>query len=233
MRLAEVNWTRGLSRLYLLAVVGWFAFILVWVPIEEGEKWYAIARMTDDSARQSEILTHVSFAAQWRELWRDPVGTTGILLLPPIVGHGILLGILATVRWLLRGFRGGKRWRVLPTPLALVWNVYQDTDPLKQAMDRIIDRYIDPRWPAAVFGDWRAALDRTPLFEHRGSRSFEHPHRLPANDLATLLLTSADVASLPSEVRRAFAREIDALAATLPSEAVIRAVTRVELYRRR
>jgi SAM-dependent methyltransferase len=117
--------------------------------------------------------------------------------------------------------------------LALVWNVYQDTDPLKQAMDRIIDRYIDPRWPAAVFGDWHAALDRTPLFEHRGSRSFEHPHRLPTNDLATLLLTSADVASLPSEVQRAFAREIDALAATLPSEAVMLAFTRVELFQRR
>lgn len=115
--------------------------------------------------------------------------------------------------------------------LALVWNHYESTDPLKRAMDRVIDRYIDPAWPAAVFGDWRAALDGTPLFEPMESRSFEHPHRLPANDMAALLLTSAYVASLPSEVRRACANEIDALAATLPSEVVIRAVTRVELYR--
>jgi SAM-dependent methyltransferase len=116
--------------------------------------------------------------------------------------------------------------------LALIWNVYEDSDLLKRAMDRIIDRYIDPGWPAAVFGDWRAALNRTPLFEAVKSRAFEHPHRLPAVGMAALLLTSADVASRPPEVRRAFAREIDALAATLPSEVVIQAVTRTELYQR-
>jgi SAM-dependent methyltransferase len=115
--------------------------------------------------------------------------------------------------------------------LALVWNVYEGTDLLKQAMDRIIDRYIDPGWPAAVFGDWRAALDGTPLFEAVESRSFQHPHRLPAAGMAALLLTSADVASLPGDVRRAFAREVDTLASTLPSEVVIQAVTRVDVYR--
>jgi SAM-dependent methyltransferase len=110
--------------------------------------------------------------------------------------------------------------------LTLVWNVYEDTDLLKQAIDRIIDRYIDPRWPAAAFGDWRAALDGTPLFEAMGSRSFQYPHRLPAAGMAALLLTSADVASLPVDVQRAFARDVDALAATLPSEVVIQSVTR-------
>jgi SAM-dependent methyltransferase len=62
--------------------------------------------------------------------------------------------------------------------LALVWNLHEATDPLKQAMDRIVDRYVDRAWPAAVFGDWRAVLDRTPVFEVMESRSFEHPHRL-------------------------------------------------------
>jgi hypothetical protein len=38
-----------------------------------------------------------------------------------------------------------------------------------------------------------------------GGASFGHLHRLRAKDLATLLLTSADVASLPPEVQRAFA----------------------------
>jgi hypothetical protein len=51
--------------------------------------------------------------------------------------------------------------------------------------------------------------------------------------MAALLLTSADVASLSVDVQRAFARDVDALAATLPSEVVIQSVTRVELYRRR
>jgi SAM-dependent methyltransferase len=116
--------------------------------------------------------------------------------------------------------------------LALVWNVYADTDPVKQSMDKIIDRYIDPGWPAAVFGDWRVALDGTPLGEAVESRSFQHPHRVPAVGIAPLLLTSADVASLPVEVRRGFAREVDTLAATLPLEVVIQAATRVDLYRR-
>jgi hypothetical protein len=55
--------------------------------------------------------------------------------------------------------------------LALVWNVYADTDLLKQSMDRIINRYIDPGWPAAVFGDWRAALHGTPRFAAVASHS--------------------------------------------------------------
>src|SRR5262245_10054521 len=50
--------------------------------------------------------------------------------------------------------------------------------------------------------------------------------------MAALLLTSADVASRPPELRRAFAQEIDALAATLPSEVMIQAMARVELYGR-
>jgi SAM-dependent methyltransferase len=117
--------------------------------------------------------------------------------------------------------------------LALVWDLPKATDSLKQAMDRIIDRYVDRGWPAAVFGDSRAALGSRSRFDVVESRSFEHPHRLPASALAELLLTSSDVASLPPELRRAFAEEIDALVATLPSEVVIQAMTRVELYRRR
>jgi len=117
--------------------------------------------------------------------------------------------------------------------LALVWNLHKSTEPLNQAMDRIIGCYVDRGSLAAVFGDSRAALGSTSRFDAVKSRSFEHPHRLPANALADLLLTSSDVASLPAELRRAVAQEIDGLAATLPSEVVIRSVTRVEVYRRR
>src|SRR5262249_4264619 len=91
--------------------------------------------------------------------------------------------------------------------LALVWNVYEGSDLLKQAIDRIIDRYIDPGWPPAVFGDWRAALDGTPLFEAVESRAFEHPHRLPAGGGAPLVLPSPAAAPPPPARPRACAHD--------------------------
>jgi SAM-dependent methyltransferase len=116
--------------------------------------------------------------------------------------------------------------------LALFWNVYDSRDPLKQAMDEIIDSYI-PSWPSAVLGGWRVMLDEDARFEHLESCSFDHPHRLRADDLRSLLLTSSDVASLPPEARRSLVRDVGVLAASLPSEIVIPASTRVDLYLRR
>ena len=118
-------------------------------------------------------------------------------------------------------------WRRRQQSRSALWTAYG------APMDgRIIARCVD-RWPAGVFGDWRAVLDRTPLFEAVESRSFEHPTGYRRTPSPICCLTASDVASLPPELRRAVAQEIDRLAATLPSEVVIQAVTHVELYRRR
>jgi SAM-dependent methyltransferase len=116
--------------------------------------------------------------------------------------------------------------------LAMVWNVYAD-DPLKRAIDRIIDRWIDPAWPTAVSGRWRDALAHFKGFTPGATASFEHPHRLSANDLVRLYLTSSDIASLPEHRRAAFVGEVEALAATLPDVVEMPAATRVELFLRR
>ena len=109
MRMAEINWTRGLTRLYLLAVVVWFLYWLVWVPLDGVRTWQHLALATDDSAKRSEYWAHANLVAQWRELFqemvRSPVVVLATIVLPPALGYGILLGILATVRWILRGFR--------------------------------------------------------------------------------------------------------------------------------
>jgi SAM-dependent methyltransferase len=124
--------------------------------------------------------------------------------------------------------------RVLPPSghLALVWNVYAD-DPLKRALDQIIDRWIDPAWPTAVEGMWRDALGRSEAFTAGPTASFDHPHRLASSELVPLELTSSDIASLPEDRRAAFVGEVEALASTLPDRVEMPASTRVELFLRR
>ena len=109
MRMSDINWTRGLTRLYLLAVIVWFLYWLIWVPLDGVHTWQQLALATDDSARRNEYWAHANLVAQWRELFREmvrsPVATVVVVFLPPALGYGALLGILATVWWILRGFR--------------------------------------------------------------------------------------------------------------------------------
>jgi hypothetical protein len=96
--MAEVKWTRGFSRLYLVAVVVvYWGYWFVWKAFQGIQE-----------AQQRGESADTNFPAQWghmfREIVRTPGAAVGILLLPPVVGYGILLGILATARWVLRGF---------------------------------------------------------------------------------------------------------------------------------
>jgi hypothetical protein len=102
--MAEVNWTRGFSRLYLLAVVGWFAYWFVWIPLEEVQSWGRLALATGDPADSARANLVAQWGMLFQEAVRTPVATIVVVFLPPVFGYGILLGILATVRWILRGF---------------------------------------------------------------------------------------------------------------------------------
>ena len=98
MRMAEVKWTRGFSRLYLVAVVVlYWGYWFVWKAFQGIQE-----------AEQRHEWADTIFPAQWAHMFQEIVRTPGsavfILLLPPVVGYGILLGILATARWILRGF---------------------------------------------------------------------------------------------------------------------------------
>ena len=97
MRMAEVKWTRGFSRLYLVAVVVvYWGYWLVWLPFQDIQ-----------SSRQQGDWS-ANFPSEWAHMFRDMMSNPGsvviLFLVPPVVGYGILLGMLATVRWILRGF---------------------------------------------------------------------------------------------------------------------------------
>jgi hypothetical protein len=106
--MAELNWTRGFRRLYLLAVVVWFAYWLVSIPLEEIHSLQQQAAATHNRTEKEEYWAQETFPAQWAAMFRDMVRNPGstilVVLLPPVFGYGILLGILATARWILRGF---------------------------------------------------------------------------------------------------------------------------------
>jgi ubiquinone/menaquinone biosynthesis C-methylase UbiE len=115
--------------------------------------------------------------------------------------------------------------------LALFWNIYRPDDPLKRAIDEIIDRFVGPG-ASAAFGGWRDVLARDRRFRAAGTASFPHPHELPAASLARLLATSSDVASLRPTDRERLLADAEALASGLPDAVSIQADTRVDLYRR-
>jgi hypothetical protein len=94
--MAEVKWTRGFSRLYLVAVVVlYWGYWFVWKAFQGIQD----ARQHGES---DDLLSE--WGHMFQEMVRTPGAVIGILLVPPVVGYGILLGILATVRWILRGF---------------------------------------------------------------------------------------------------------------------------------
>jgi len=115
--------------------------------------------------------------------------------------------------------------------LALFWNIYVKNDPIKLAMDEVIDRYVDPSSAVcAAFGSWPAAFEATGLFAKTGVREFARVHEIPSAGLGPLLATTSDVASLPDDKLASFLADIEAFARTLPDQVAIPAVTRVDLF---
>jgi len=115
--------------------------------------------------------------------------------------------------------------------LALFWNTYVKDDPVKLALDEIIDRYVDPSSAVcAAFGSWPQAFEESGGFAKTEVREFAHVHELPSTGLAPLFATSSDVASLPEERLDSFLADVEAFALTLPDQVAIPAVTRVDLF---
>jgi SAM-dependent methyltransferase len=115
--------------------------------------------------------------------------------------------------------------------LALFWNTYVKDDPVKLALDEILDRYADPSSAVcAAFGSWPQAFQATRGFAKREVREFAHVHGLPSAGLAPLFATSSDVASLPKDRLDSFLADVEAFALTVPDQVTIPAVTRVDLF---
>jgi hypothetical protein len=93
--------------------------------------------------------------------------------------------------------------------LALFWNVYDGTTALARELDRIVNQYLEPGGPGPISRRWQKQIDSDSRFQALGSRSFDHPHRLRPDDLASLLLTSSDMGSLAPEMRRLLGKQVE------------------------
>lgn len=110
--LGNINWVRGLTRIYILLVAAWFLYWILWIPLESIATWQNLAASTNDPAKRQEYYQHANLLAQWRELGREIVGSpfasAAVILLPPMLGYGALHLVLAIIRWVGLGFKNGK-----------------------------------------------------------------------------------------------------------------------------
>jgi hypothetical protein len=107
-----INWTRGLTRIYVLLVVGWLLYWVLWIPLEGVIRWHELAAATDDPVTRAEFFQHANLPAQWSELVKEiissPFSAVLVVLVPPLLGYGVLRLVLSTIGWLARGFRDKK-----------------------------------------------------------------------------------------------------------------------------
>jgi ABC-type glycerol-3-phosphate transport system permease component len=105
----RINWTKGLTRIYLLLVFVWALYCIYWVPMEQVESWQTLASLTQDETKRSEYLSHANLVAQWKELGKEfissPIIVSAALLLPPILGYGLLRLTIFITRWVFKGFQ--------------------------------------------------------------------------------------------------------------------------------
>lgn len=108
MKLSEISWTRGFTRIYLLVVVLWFLYWVLWIPLDQVHDWQQLALLTEDKAKQEEYWAHANLSAQWRELAdemvRSPFATLLVVFVPPVFGYIVLRGVLTLVGWVFHGF---------------------------------------------------------------------------------------------------------------------------------
>ena len=50
----KINWTRGLTRLYLLLVLAWALYWIVWIPIEQVQSWQTLAIYVHDESKRTD-----------------------------------------------------------------------------------------------------------------------------------------------------------------------------------
>jgi hypothetical protein len=105
----KINWTKGLTRIYLLLVFVWVLYLIFWIPSEHVKTWQALALYENDKTKQSEYLERANLIAQWKELGKEftrtPIAGSALLLLPPILGYGFLRLIIFITKWIFMGFK--------------------------------------------------------------------------------------------------------------------------------
>jgi hypothetical protein len=106
------NWTRGLSRIYLLVVLIWLLYWFLWIPLQEAKQWKSLAQMADNPQQYREYMRQANAGEQivlyFREYARRPVLTILFLGIPPLVGYGLLRLIILAIKWFAGGFRADR-----------------------------------------------------------------------------------------------------------------------------
>ena len=114
--------------------------------------------------------------------------------------------------------------------LALFWNVRVLEDPVHAAIDDLIGPYRG-EVPSYRSGNWREALERSPLFGPIEEDSFDNTHSVDAEGLAARVGSTSFIAALDAPEREKVLERVRALAGegtvTLPY------TTEVQICRRR
>jgi SAM-dependent methyltransferase len=158
-------------------------------------------------------------------------GTAESIPLPPASADAVTVGqafhwfdpdpALAEIHRILR----------LAGALALIWNTRLRDDPLHHAIDELLEphRHGVPRHRD---GNWRTAIERSPLFGPIEERSYPNVQELDADGLADRVGSISFVASLADDLRKPLLDRIRALAGggvvSLPYRTEIQVCTRVE-----
>lgn len=110
--------------------------------------------------------------------------------------------------------------------LALVWNRRVEDHPLNRALDELLEPHRHGT-PTHRLDAWRAAFERTQLFESLRERVFANPQELDADGLEARASSISFVASLEDAERSAVLRQVRDLAregtVTLPYRCEVQA----------
>jgi SAM-dependent methyltransferase len=99
--------------------------------------------------------------------------------------------------------------------VGLIWNVRDRRAPWVAAFDALVDA-VDPERPDHQTGRWRAAFERTSLFEPLRSRDIPHAQTLTPSEIVDRALTVSSISVLPDAERERVLDGFRALAATHP-----------------
>ena len=105
----RINWTKGLTRIYLLLVLAWVLYWIFWIPTQQVKNWEEMAIYTRDENKRSEYLSQANLVAQWKVLGKEfvdsPIASAVMLLIPPILGYGFLRLTIFVTKWVFMGFQ--------------------------------------------------------------------------------------------------------------------------------
>ncbi len=93
------------------------------------------------------------------------------------------------------------------SPVAVVWNRRELSDPLWASIDALLERHRHGE-PTYKTGEWRSALTATGLFREPDGRVFRHNHALTPEQLVDRVASVSYIANLDSGERRRLADQV-------------------------